>query len=106
MKKYSIEGKYDISDLSAHLFWDVDRSKLSFEKSSQYLIERVAYLGDLNDWLMIRNVYGEQKIKQVILNMRYLDDKSLHFYSLVFSIPKVSFRCYKQKQSGKTPLPF
>ncbi len=98
--------KYQISDLSVHLFWDVDISNLSFEKSAQYLIERVAYLGDLSDWLIIRSVYDERRIKQVILNMRYLDERSLHFYALVFDVPKESFRCYKLRQSGKIPLPF
>ncbi len=97
---------YKISDLSPHLFWDVDRSKLTFEKSSQYLIERVAYLGDLEDWLLIRKIYGDEKLKEVILKMRYLDDKSIHFYSQIFDSPKEKFRCYTLKQSGIIPSPF
>ena len=101
-----MKNNYKISDLSPHLFWDVDREKLTFEKSSQYLIERVAYLGDLKDWLLLRKVYGIEKLKEVVLNMRYLDDKSIHFYSEIFEIPKEKFRCYIQKQSGQIPSPF
>ena len=97
---------HHISDLSSHLFWDVNRDNLSFDKSAQYLIERVASLGDLKDWQLIRAVYGDEKIKGVILNMRYLDEKSLHFYSLVYGIPQEDFRCYKLKLLGGRPFPF
>ena len=97
---------YTISDLSPHLFWDVDKSKLSLEKSGHYIIERIALLGGLKDWLIIRNIYGDSKLKEVIVNMRYLDDKSLHFYAQVFNIPKNNFRCYKLKQSNLRPSPY
>ncbi|MEM8524955.1 MAG: hypothetical protein AAGG68_09940 [Bacteroidota bacterium] len=97
---------YSISNLSSHLFWDVDHAQLSFEKSAIYLIERVAYLGNLKDWLLLRDVYGNEKLKEVILNMRSLDDKSLHYYSLIFNIPKEAFRCYKNKQLQGIPSYF
>ncbi len=101
-----MKEKYHISDLSTHLFWDVDKSKISLEKSVQYIIERVAYLGGLKDWLMIQKIYDNETVKKVILNMSYLDVKSLHFYAQVFDIPKERFKCYKLKQSGQTPSPF
>ena len=101
-----MEKEYKISDLSKHLFWDVDRSRLSLAKSSHYIIERTAFLGGLKDWLLVRKIYGDEKVKKVILNMRYLDEKSLHFYALVFDIPKENFRCYKLRQSGQIPMPF
>ena len=101
-----MEGEYDVSILSAHLFWDVKKDKLSLKINSDYIIERVAYLGSLRDWLLVRKIYGEKKLKEVILNMRYLDDKSLHFYSQIFQVAKEEFRCYKLKQSNQQPSPF
>ena len=101
-----MEKEYKISDLSAHLFWDVDKNNLSLDKGSRYIIERVAYLGGLRDWLLIRKIYGEEKIKDTIMNMRYLDEKSLHFYSFIYGIPKEKFRCYKLRLSGQVPSPF
>ncbi len=89
-----MEKDYKISDLSAHLFWDVNRNNLSIEKSSHYIIERVASLGSLEDWLLIRKIYGEDKVKEVILNMRYLDEKSLYFYATIFNISLEKFKCY------------
>ena len=98
--------QYTIDDLSPHLFWDVDRSQLSFSKSAVYLIERIAFLGDLSDWQLLRGVYGDKRLKEVLLNVRFMDDKSLHFYSLIFDIPKEQFRCYKLKQLNLTHSPF
>ena len=48
---------------------------------------RVAQLGKLKDWLLIRNIYDDEKLKKVIMNMRYLDKKSLHFYAQIFGRP-------------------
>jgi len=98
--------QYKITDLSPHLFWDVDSRKLCLEKGSRYIIERVAYLGNLEDWLFIRKYYGEEKLKEVILDMRYLDEKSIHFFAQIFDVSKESFRCYKLRQSGRIPFPF
>ena len=103
MKKRS---NYKVSDLSPHLFWDVDSKTLDFRKDSDYIIDRVALLGGLEDWQILRRVYGDKKIKSVILGMKYLDDKSLHFYSLIFNTPKERFRCYKLRQSKKIHFPF
>ena len=95
-----------ISDFSKHLFWDVDRDKLSLENSNQYIIERIAYLGGLKDWLLIRKIFTNEYLKTVILNMRYLDEKSLHFYAQIFDVSKDQFKCYKLRQSSQIPLPF
>ncbi|MFT5385977.1 MAG: hypothetical protein ACI81W_003389, partial [Saprospiraceae bacterium] len=40
---------FKISDLSSYLFWDVDKSKLDFEKSSVFLTERVLEYGLMKD---------------------------------------------------------
>ena len=39
-----MEKEYKISDLSKHLFWDVGKSKMDWERSSTYIIECVAQL--------------------------------------------------------------
>ena len=100
------EKQYQISDLSPALFWDVDQSKLSWESSASYIIERVAQLGDLTDWQIIRQIYGDEKLKCEIVEMRYLDEKSLNYYAEIFNLTLEDFRCYKLRQLGMTPFPF
>ena len=95
-----------VSDISPVLFWDVNKEKLDWEKDARYIIERIAYLGDFKDWLIIREVYGSERIRDVILNMRYLDEKSTNYYAELFRLPLEKFRCYRLRQLNRIPFPF
>ncbi|MCH8318384.1 MAG: 1-acyl-sn-glycerol-3-phosphate acyltransferase, partial [Bacteroidetes bacterium] len=50
------------------------------------------------DIKQIKKFYGLQKIKKEIISMRYLDKKTLNFFSIYFDVPKTKFRCYTMKQ--------
>ena len=86
---------------SSHLFWDVDRSKLDLNEHCQFLIARVLQFGFLKDWQLLVKIYGVDKIKETLVEIRFLDDISLHFASNLFSIPLEKFRCYNTKQSAQ-----
>lgn len=77
------------------LFWDVDFKQLDLEKNKEFIVGRVLLFGDLKDFKFVRNYYGLQKIKKIACNLRYLDPKSLNFWSLFFKIPRSKFRCAK-----------
>ena len=87
-------------DFSGYLFWDVDCSKIDFIKSKAYVIERVLSHGMLTDWYKIKDYYGLDTIREVVLNLRYLDKRSLHFCSAYFDLPIEKFRCYTHAQSN------
>ncbi len=87
-------------DFSGYLFWDVDCSKIDFIKSKAYVIERVLSHGMLTDWYKIKDYYGLDTIREVVLNLRYLDKRSLHFCSAYFDLPIEKFRCYTYAQSN------
>ena len=87
-----------ISDFSKHLFWDVDLADFDFEKHSKFFSQRVVEYGLINDWNLIKKLYGLEKIKQNALQFRTLDAVSLSFLSAIFKIEKSEFRCYKYKQ--------
>ncbi|PJA08705.1 MAG: hypothetical protein COX70_03030 [Flavobacteriales bacterium CG_4_10_14_0_2_um_filter_32_8] len=92
---------YAISNLSAHLFWDVDVSALDFEKSKSQIIYKVVEFGNINDWNIIKTVYGLETIKNISLQFRSLDVVTLSFLSHLFQLKKSNFRCYKLKQSNQ-----
>ena len=91
---------YAIADFSPHLFWDVDPAKLELERSASFIIERVLEYGLMQDWNLIKEIYGMERIKDVSLNIRSMDKVTLSFVSTIFGIDKTLFRCYKESQSA------
>ena len=84
---------------SKALFWDVDASKLDYEKHAGHIIPRVFMRGTLEDLTEIFSYYGKEKIKEVLLQTRYLDKLTLSFAANLFHVSKDEFRCYRLKQS-------
>ena len=91
-----------INDFSKHLFWDVDLDGFDFEKHKVHLINKVLEYGLINDWNLLKKVYGLETIKEVSLNLRSLDAVTLSYLSALFNIDKREFRCYKHKQMYPT----
>ena len=87
-----------ISSFSSYLFWDVDKTKLDVERSAAYIVERVLEYGQLEDWKLIKEIYGLERIKEISLNIRSLDIITLNFLSKYFNIYKSKFRCYSYMQ--------
>jgi hypothetical protein len=83
--------------INNNLFWDIDINDLNLDKHVRFIIERVLTKGDLNDWFEMKKIYGLNRIKQEVIQIRYLDKKTLNLLSLFFHIPKEDFRCYKTK---------
>ena len=89
-----------INQLTPALFWDTDIKKLSESDHAGYIIQRVGMLGTLNDWKIIKNHYGLEKISDALLSARYLDPKTLNYFSFILGIPKKKFRCFIDQQSA------
>ena len=75
------------------LFWDIDVSCLDIVAHAGFIIERVVTRGNLEDWKMLLDLYGKRKIRDVVVRIRSLDSKSLHFLSVYFSVDTKEFRC-------------
>jgi hypothetical protein len=89
-----------IDEFSPSLFWDVDRRKLSITDHAGFIIQRVCMLGNIGDYKLLVKNYGLEKIKSELLQARYLDKKTLNYFSIIFDIPKEKFRCYILQQSS------
>ncbi|MFC2151955.1 DUF6922 domain-containing protein [Bacteroidota bacterium] len=88
-----------IENLSAHLFWDVDRTKLDLNKNRRLIIQRVFLRGDIPDIKIILQLYDLDTIKEEILKAGFLDKKTLKWASDFLNIPKTKFLCYVKEQS-------
>ncbi len=90
-----------IHDFSAHLFWDVDRNKLDFEKSKEQIVYQVVEFGMMKDWQLLQQVYSLDEIKSIVIQLRTLDKVTLSFLAHFFKVDKTQFRCYKQTLSDR-----
>ena len=93
-----MDSTITVHDFSAHLFWDVDIKLFDFEKHKAFMVERVLEYGQLEDWNLLKKLYGKEEIKRISLNIRSLDPVTLSFLSTIFKIDKTEFRCYKHRQ--------
>jgi hypothetical protein len=89
----------DKLSFSTNLFWDIDLSDLDMEKHAGYIVNRVLDYGQWRDWLLIRDYYGIEKIKEIALGLRSMFPKSLSFIATVTHTPENQFRCYELLQS-------
>lgn len=86
-------------DFSSVIFWDVDISKIDWQKSSRFVIGRVVQFGTVDDWKRAKTLYGLDRIKREMLEERDIDVRSLSFLSCVLGVPKEQFKCYTASQS-------
>jgi hypothetical protein len=91
-----------IEDFSASLFWDVDKTTLSFEKHATHIIEKAITRGTWEDFKTVFDYYGRRKMKKTIKNLRYMDKRTLQFSSIYFHLPITEMRCYIWQQSNPT----
>lgn len=83
-------------------FWDVEFSKLDVIKNKRLIIERVINFGNLQEWHLLKNTYGESDIIHTLINLNYLDAKTQNFVSLIFKIPPKNMKCYTNRQLKNT----
>lgn len=83
---------------SQNLFWDVDINTFDIDKFPEQTIERVLQYGQWEDWVAVVDYFSMDKIKQVVVNLRNIDDRTLAYLSIITEIPETEFRCYKLSQ--------
>lgn len=88
----------DIIKLSNRAFWDVDMSKLDYEKQADAIIVRVFERGSWEDILEVSAYYKRERIIKALTNAHYLMGKTIEFASKIFKISPSSFKCYTTRQ--------
>ncbi len=52
------------------IFWDVDFENLDYDKCFRYVIDRVFERGDVQDIQNCRRYYGDEKVRDVLVNAK------------------------------------
>ena len=58
--------------------------------------------GTKKDVKLIWDYYGQATIKEILLNTRFWEDKTIYFFANIFSVQSENFRAYRVKQNQVT----
>lgn len=97
-------NKHKNDTFSDIIFWDLDKSNIDIQKMKDTITERVIHLGKDEDFYALFNNYGGIKgVKEIIKNLKHIDDSDIGYISAIFEIKEDELRCLKEK-SYKTEL--
>lgn len=86
------------------VFWDVDFEALDYDKRASFVIERVFERGDVEDIRQCRRYYGDDKVKEVLVNAKWLSLPTIHLAAAIFDNELTDYRCYNTEQLSLTPF--
>jgi uncharacterized protein DUF6922 len=82
------------------IFWDVNFDALDYDGKAAFIIERVFDRGDVPDIRACRRYYGDDQIKQVLTNAKWLSLQTIYLASAVLDNELTEYRCYNTAQSN------
>ncbi len=88
------------------IFWDVDYPRMDLDAKWRFVIERVFERGDVEDIRQCRRYYGDDQVKQALLEAKFLPEQTLYFASAIVAEPLEKFRCYTSRRSQAGSYPY
>jgi hypothetical protein len=82
------------------LFWDIDMSKLDYDGSADFIIERIFERGDVEDIRQCRRYYGDEKIRKALTNAKWLSLGTIYLAVALLNNKLTDYRCYITAQSN------
>lgn len=92
--------------LDRRIFWDVDYDRMDLDAKWRFVIERVFERGDVEDIRQCRRYYGDEKVRQALLEAKYLPEQTIYLASAVVGEPLEKFRCYTATHSRPGSFPY
>ncbi len=85
-------------NLSKTAFWDVDFSRLDYERQSRFILGKVFNYGTWADFLEMMHYYGRECVRAELVQAAYLKKKKPSFCCLLFDLKPEDFNCYTERQ--------
>ncbi len=82
------------------IFWDVNFEALDYDAKASFIIERVFDRGDVDDIRQCRRYYGDEKIKTVLTNAKWLSLKTIYLACAILNNELTDYRCFITAQSN------
>ncbi len=102
----SVMQSKQIPKFEKRIFWDVNFEELDYNKYANWVIERVFDRGDVEDIRQCRRYYGDDKIKEALLNAKFISLNRIYLAAAVIDEPIQKFKCYILRQSNPTLYPY
>jgi len=97
----------DNPQVASHLLWDIDKSKLDYQKMKTFIVERVIERGDRDDFYTILQLYGgPEGVREIVKKANFYDPRDEALARVLFDLKKTDLECYKRKRLRKKRLGF
>ena len=87
-----------LSQLYPQLFWDVDISKLDWDRHKLLIVERVIERGNMKAFKLTERHYGKEGMAGIIRNITYMHPKNIAFVQTYFNIPLNELKSHTKKR--------
>ena len=94
--EYSYKSNLSLQ-LTKEAFWNCDMEKFDYIRDRDYIIKRILEAGLENDEIIMWKLYSYDEIKNVAINIEYLDKDIVTYMSFVLKIDEKEFKCYNKK---------
>lgn len=85
--------------LVSNLFWDAE--EIDIDKHAAYIISRVLDYGNEKDLKILREIYPDEKLIEVIRKRRGIMPKTAIFWSVYFNISITEIECLRMYYQKK-----
>ena len=86
--------------LNKRIFWDVNFEQLDYDKKAAFIIERVFERGDVPDVRAVRRYYGDDKLREVLTNAKWLSLPIIYFACAILGNELTDYKCYNTSLSN------
>ena len=87
-------------EFNRRIFWDVDFDKIDYDVKAAFVIQRVMERGDVPDIRNCRRYYGDEKLREVLTNAKWLPLRTIYLCCAILSNELTDYRCYNTAQSN------
>ncbi|TAH00392.1 MAG: hypothetical protein EAZ15_09135 [Sphingobacteriales bacterium] len=86
----------NIKEINPTLLWEYNLVDFDYQAMRKQVIQRVIERGWPDDFQAIFNIYGIDNVIETIKEIKYLNKKDMNFVHIVFHIPLINLRCYRE----------
>lgn len=90
--------KKEQPQFNRRIFWDVNSDGLDYDEKASFVIERVFERGDVPDIRNCRRYYGDERIREVLTNAKWLSLQTIYLACAVLDNELTDYRCYNTAQ--------
>jgi hypothetical protein len=93
------------AQVNPHLFWEYDLSIFDFQKEISTVVQRVIERGISEDFFAIYNLYGKEKVNEVVRQVPTFSQRDMEFIYTVLEVPYRQLLAYQNLKLSPNQWP-